>query len=583
MDWTKNLNLYCQTDRTGNGSNCGTVKFVDIPYARPDMDAVLDSIKAAIEGLKTAKTYEAFRSAYLDYAQTDTELMTLKQLVYIRHTINMLDEYYTAENAYFNTQMPRYSIVEKELRVVVLNSPFRNAFEEEFGSFLIQNMEAKLLLSGEAVVDDLAKEADLANLYSKTVASASVEFNGEICSTSKLLKYMKSEDRGIRKGAFEAWAALYESIAPKIDEIYSELVNTRVCMAKKLGFDGYTPMGYLKRRKFDYTPEQLEVFRKQVREVIVPVCVKLAQRQRERLSVEKFCFYDESIFSPNGNATPIGDCDYMVKKAREMYHELAPETGEFFDFMVNRDLFDLVTKPGKRTGGYCRFLPGYHTPFIFANFNGTDADVSAFTHEAGHAFAFFTASKFQKIPQLCDAVNEIGEIHSMSMEFWTFPWLESFFGDKAEEYRKNHISNAILRIPYRVSIDEFQHRVYQNPDMTPTERKAVWREIERTYMPWRTYDGNAFLEQGGYWMQNQHIFLYPFYFVDYAIAQLAAFEFYTQMRTDRKAAWENYYKLCQAGGSAGYFRLLERCSLHNVLQEGSVKKVLAPILEELGV
>ena len=559
------------------------VKFVDIPYVRPDMEAVLDRVQAAIQGLKTAKTYEAFRNAYMDYAQTDMELVTSQQLVYMRHTVNMLDAYYAAENAFFNTQMPRYSIAVKELRAVVLSSPFKKDLEAEFGSFLIQDLEAKVLLSSEAVVDDLAKEANLASLYSKTVASASVEFNGETCSAPMLLKYMKSSDRTIRKGAFEAWSALFESIAPKIDEIYSDVVNTRISMAKKLGFDSYTPMGYLTRRKFDYTPAQLEVFRRQVREVIVPACVKLAERQRERLGVEKLCFYDESVFNPNGNPTPIGDRDYMVKKAQEMYRELAPETGEFFDFMVEHDLFDLVTKPGKRTGGYCRFLQAYHAPFIFANFNGTDADVSALTHEAGHAFAYFTTSKFQKIPQLCDSVNEIAEIHSMTMEFWTFPWLESFFGDKAEEYRENHIVNAILRIPYRVSIDEFQHRVYQNPDMTPTERKAVWREIERTYMPWRTYDGNEFMEQGGYWMQNQHIFLYPFYFIDYAMAQLAAFEFYAQMRTDRKAAWENYYKLCQAGGSGGYRALIERCKLHNALQEGSVKEVLAPVFEELGV
>ena len=364
------------------------VKFVDIPYVRPDMDAVLDSVKAAIQGLKTAKTYEEFRSAYMDYVQTDTELITSQQLVYMRHTVDMLDEYYTAENAFFNTQMPRYSITAKEMRAAILSSPFRKDLEEEFGSFLIRDIEAKLLLSSEAVVDDLAKEANLASLYSKTVASASIEFNGEKCSTPKLLKYMKSKDRAIRKGAFEAWAALYESIAPKIDEIYSEVVNTRICMAKKLGFDGYTPMGYLTRRKFDYTPEQLEVFRKQVREVIVPACVKLAERQRERLGVEKLCFYDESVFNPNGNPTPIGDRDYMVEKAQEMYHELSPETGEFFDFMVDHDLFDLVTKPGKRTGGYCRFLRAYHAPFIFANFNGTAHDVEVITHEAGHAFEY---------------------------------------------------------------------------------------------------------------------------------------------------------------------------------------------------
>ena len=559
------------------------VKFVDIPYVRPDMDKVLDNVKAAIQSLKTAKTYEEFRSAYMDYSQIGTELTTLQQLVYMRHTVDMLDEFYTAENAFFNKQMPRYSIATKELRTVILNSPFKKDFEEEFGSFLVQEMEANLLLSSEAVVDDLAKEATLASLYSKTVASSSIEFNGEKCSTPMLLKYMKSPDRAIRKGAFEAWAALYESIAPKIDEIYSEVVKTRDCMAKKLGFDGYTPMGYLKRRKYDYTPEQLEVFRKQVREVIVPACAKLAERQREKLGVDKLCFHDESVFSPNGNPTPIGDRDYMVAKAQEMYHELSPETGEFFDFMVDYDLFDLVTKPGKRTGGYCRFLPGYHAPFIFANFNGTDADVSALTHEAGHAFAYYTTSKVQKTLQRCSPVNDIAEIHSMSMEFWTFPWLESFFGDRADEYRENNIVNALMKIPYRVSIDEFQHRVYQNPDMTPEERKAVWREIERTYMPWRAYDGNEFMEQGGYWMQNQHIFLYPFYFIDYAMAQLGAFEFYAQMRVDRKAAWENYCKLCQVGGSAGYLEVIERHNLRNTLQDGSVKEILAPIFEELGV
>ena len=559
------------------------VKFVDIPYARPDMDKVLDSVKAAIQSLKTAKTYEEFRSAYMDYSQIGTELTTLQQLVYMRHTVDMLDEFYTAENAFFNKQMPRYSIATKELRTVILNSPFKKDFEEEFGSFLVQEMEANLLLSSEAVVDDLAKEATLASLYSKTVASASIEFNGEKCSTPMLLKYMKSPDRAIRKGAFEAWAALYESIAPKIDEIYSEVVKTRDCMAKKLGFDGYTPMGYIKRRKYDYTPEQLEVFRKQVREVIVPACVKLAERQQKKLGVDKLCFHDETVFSPNGNPTPIGDRDYMVAKAQEMYHELSPETGEFFDFMVENDLFDLVTKPGKRTGGYCRFLPGYHAPFIFANFNGTDADVSALTHEAGHAFAYYTTSKVQKTLQRCSPVNDIAEIHSMSMEFWTFPWLESFFGDRADEYRENNIVNALMKIPYRVSIDEFQHRVYQNPDMTPAERNAVWREIERTYMPWRTYDGNEFMEQGGYWMQNQHIFLYPFYFIDYAMAQLGAFEFYAQMRVDRKAAWENYYKLCQVGGSAGYLEVIERHNLRNTLQDGSVKEILAPIFEELGL
>ena len=451
------------------------VKFADLQYVRPDMDAVMARVKADIEVLKNAKNYEEFRNAYMDYVQADIELSTSQKVVHVRNTINMLDEYYAAENAFFNAQMPKYGIVVKEMGTVILNSPFKKDFEEEFGSIIIQNMEAQQLLSSEAVVEDLVKEADLANLYSKTVAAASIEFNGEMCTTYGLLKHMKSTDREIRKGAFEAWAALYESIAPKVDEIYSELVKIRVGMAKKLGFDGFTPMGYLKRRRFDYTPEQLEVFRKQVREVIVPVCAKLYDRRREALGIDKLYYYDESISSPEGNAVPIGDRDYMVGKAQEMYRELAPEAGEFFDFMVEYDLFDLVTKPGKRVGGYCTFLPQYHAPFIFSNFNGTYADVNVLTHEAGHAFAGFTAAKFQKIPELFHSTSEINEMHAMAMELWTYPWMESFFGEKADDYRKDHLADALMGIPYLVSVDEFQHRVYQNPDMTPMEWRAASR------------------------------------------------------------------------------------------------------------
>ena len=559
------------------------VKFADLQYVRPDMEAVISRVKADIEVLKNAKTYEEFRNAYMDYVQGDIELETAQKIVHIRNTINMLDEYYAAENAFFNANMPKYGIIVKEMGGVILNSPFKKDFEEEFGSIIIQNIEAQQLLSSEAVVEDMVKEADLANLYSKTVAAASIEFNGETCTIYGLLKHMKSTDREIRKGAFEAWAALFESISPKIDEIYAELVKIRVGMAKKLGFESYTPMGYLKRRRYDYTAKELEVFRKQVREVIVPACEKLYDRQRERLGVEKLYFYDENITNPNGNAMPIGGRDYMVGKAQEMYRELAPEAGEFFDFMVEYDLFDLETKPGKRVGGYCTSLPLYHAPFIFSNFNGTDADVNVLTHEAGHAFAGFTAAKFQPTPELCHSTSEINEIHSMGMELWTYPWMESFFGEKAEEYRKDHLADALMKIPYLVSVDEFQHRVYENPDMTPMEWRAAWHEIEKEYMPWRAYDGNEFLEQGGFWMQKQHIFLYPFYYVDYAMAQIGAFEFYTQMQKDRKAAWDNYYKLCQAGGSMGYFKLLEYCNLHNVLHEGSVKEALTAVFEELGV
>jgi len=455
--------------------------------------------------------------------------------------------------------------------------------EKEFGTILIQNMEAQKQLSDESIVEDQVKEAELVNRFMKTQASASVEFKGEQIGNYGLLKIMQSTDREERKEAFEAWAKLYEGIAPTLEEVYDSLVKVRSGMAKKLGFENFIPMGYLRRRRFDYTEKDLEVFRKQVREVVVPAAAKLYERQKEALGIDTLYYYDESIASPSGNPIPIGDKEYLVGEAQKMYRELSKESGEFFDFMMEHELFDLDSKHGKRAGGYCTTFPQYHAPFIFSNFNGTDADVNVLTHEAGHAFAGFTAAKYQKTPELCHSTSEINEIHSMSMELWTYPWMENFFGDKAEEYRKEHLADALMKIPYMLCVDEYQHKVFKNPEMTIMERRAVWSDLEKIYMPWRNYAGNEFLESGAFWIKQQHIFLYPFYYVDYAMAQMGAFEFYTKMKEDRKAAWEDYYKLCAAGGSVGYFELLKYSGLHKVLEDGTVKLILKGVFEELGL
>lgn len=558
-------------------------KFAELQYVRPNMEKIFARVSGDIAVLKEAKSYEEFRNAYMDYVEADTELETSKTIAHVRNTINLLDEFYEAEMVYFNSQMPKYEILKKEMGEVIVASPFKAEMEKEFGTILIQNMEAQKQLSDESIVDDQVKEAELVSRFMKTQAAATVEFKGEQIGNYGLLKIMQSTDRAERKEAFEAWAKLYEGIAPTLEEVYDGLVKVRAGMAKKLGFKSFIPMGYLRRRRFDYTEKELEVFRKQVREVVVPAAAKLYERQKEALGIDTLYYYDESIASPSGNPVPIGDKEYLVGEAQKMYRELSKESGEFFDFMMEYELFDLDSKHGKRAGGYCTILPQYHAPFIFSNFNGTDADVNVLTHEAGHAFAGFTAAKFQKTPELCHSTSEINEIHSMSMELWTYPWMENFFGDKAEEYRKEHLADALMKIPYMLCVDEYQHKVFENPEMTVMERRAVWRDLEKIYMPWRNYAGNEFLESGAFWIKQQHIFLYPFYYVDYAMAQMGAFEFYTKMKEDRKAAWADYYKLCAAGGSMGYFDLLKYSGLHKVLEDGSVKLILKGVFEELGL
>lgn len=450
----------------------------------------------------------------------------------------------------------------------------------EYGALYLKNMEMNQKLADESVVPEMIEEGNLTQQYSKVSATASTIFRGEECNFYALLKHMQSTNRQERKEAMMAWGDLYQRISGELDEIYDKLVQVRCRIARKLGFDSYIDFIYLQRGRYDYTARDVESFRRQVKEEVVPLCQKLRDLQAERLGVDKLYYYDEALIFPEGNAVPIGSSRELVEKARKMYHEISQETGEFFDFMVKYELFDLETRAGKRPGGYCTFLPEEKAPFIFSNFNGTSADVDVLTHEAGHAFEAYTAAKKVPLMSMVFPTSEVAEIHSMSMEHFAYPWMEWFFGEKADAYRYAHLMDALEVIPYMVCVDEYQHRVFEQPSMPHAKRRQVWKELEETYMPWRDYDGHEFLEEGGFWMQKQHIFLFPFYYIDYALAQMGAFQFYGRMKKDRAKAWEDYYRLCQAGGSRGYFDLLKLAGLDNPFQEGTVKKIVESLKED---
>ena len=556
-------------------------KFSEIPYVRPDLTAYREALPAYVEQIRNAASWPELKALWLAQSDKRLKVMTARSIASIRNTVDTTDPYYEAEMRYFNTEMPAISLLEKQAEAALLASPFVCDFEKEFGSILIQNMKNSQRFADERLVPMQIRESELTQMYSKASATAVTDFRGQKCNFYGLLKAMQSTDRETRREAFVAWADLYAQVAPELDAIYDEMVQLRTKMAHTLGFETYTEMAYLQRRRFDYTAADVEKFHQQVKDVITPACARLFEAQRQRLGVDKLHWYDEALVFPEGNADPEGTKDELLAKAQQMYRELSPETSEFFDFMMQYDLFDLETKPGKRPGGYCTSLPSYKAPFIFSNFNGTNADMQVLTHEAGHAFEAFVASRRMPLPELAHSTSEINEIHSMAMEHFTYPWMERFFGDKTTQYLYDHLWGALNVLPYMCCVDEYQHRVYDNPSMTAMDRRAVWHELEQAYMPWRDYDGNEFLEGGGFWMQKQHIFLYPFYYIEYALAQICAFQFYLRMKQDRPAAWADYLRLCQAGGSLGYFDLLKLAKLDNPFAEGTVEKAVSAVLASI--
>ena len=557
------------------------IKFADMLYKRPDIEGLKRTMTEATEKVIHAQSYAEVREAFFDVQDKYDEGETLYTIASIRNTMNTEDEYYDAEVLWLQEQMARMIPFTNAWNKALTGSAFRKEFEAEFGSQLFKIMEASLMTEDERIVPETIEDGEITQEYAKTVAQANTELNGEKCNFYGLLKHMESTDRQERKNAFEAWATLYEKISPKLDEQYSKLVGLRDTSAKKMGFKSYTDMAYIMNNRFDYTQEDAARFRKQVLDIITPAVTKIRDRQRARLGVDKLKYYDEALKFPEGNAKPIGTMQELVDKAQIMYRAMSRETGEFFDFMKEYQLFDLETRHGKHMGGYMTRLPSYKAPFIFSNFNGTLADVDVLTHEAGHAFQGYISMRSIPITELWGSTSEINEVHSMSMEHFAYPWMESFFGPNAEKYRITHLVAATCTIPYLVSVDEFQHRVYADPKMDAMERRRVWREIEQKYMPWRDYDGNAFLEEGGFWMQKQHIFLYPFYYIEYALAQICAFQYYGRMKEDRSAAWEDYLRLCKAGGTKGYFELLGIGNLLNPFKEGTVEKATRHVINEI--
>lgn len=550
--------------------------FESFPYARPDMPVLTQHFEQHLAGFQNAPDAVAQSRQLTLLNEVRDEFSTMYNLCHIRHTSNTKDPFYEQENNYFDEQLPSFEALNNRFFRALLTSPFRDALQQKFGSQLFTLAELSLKTFQPSILEDLQQENALSTEYNKIKAQAIIPFDGESYNLSRLFAIEQSDDRSVRQRATLAKWNFYAEQAPEMERIFHDMVQLRHRMAVELGFRNFVEVGYARMRRSDYTPGMVANFRRQVRELIVPLATELYERQRRRLGLDKLKIYDEEYKFSTGNPKPIGTAEEVVAKAARMYHELSPETDLFFQKMQQTRLMDLVNRDGKLPGGYCTYLGKFSAPFIFSNFNGTSGDIDVLTHEVGHAFQVWSSSHFP-FEEYHWPTSDAAEIHSMSMEFFTWPWMHLFFGADTEKYHFMHLAGAIQFLPYGVAVDEFQHIVYENPDMTPAERNAVWRTLEQTYLPHRDYDGIEYLENGGFWQKQGHIFNSPFYYIDYALAQICAFQFWTKDRYDHEGAWQDYLRLCKAGGSQSFLGLVQLAGLRSPFDDGCVESVIGEI------
>ncbi|MFD2044858.1 M3 family oligoendopeptidase [Ornithinibacillus salinisoli] len=552
------------------------LKFEDYKYDRPDLENEKQTFRGLLESFSTATTVEGQNKAIEKINAFRNRLSTLFNLVYIRASINTNDDFYQKERDFWDEKSPELQELYTDFYKELVKTPFRDELEQKWGSQLFSLADYQIKAFSPEVISLLQKENKLTSEYSKLVASAEVEFQGKTYTLAQLGPFTQDKDRNVRKQAIQASSGFFENNAEKFDDIYDQLVKIRHEIATKLGYKNFVELGYVRMLRIDYNADMVDVFRKQVRDYIVPLVSKLYEKQANRIGVDSLKFYDENLEFKSGNPTPKGSPEWIIENGKQMYEELSDETNEFFHFMLDRNLMDLEAQKGKEAGGYCTFIEDYESPFIFANFNGTSGDVDVLTHEAGHAFQAYSSRNIG-IPEYVFPTHESAEIHSMSMEFFTWPWMELFFKEDTDKYKYSHLASGLSFLPYGVAVDEFQHLVYENPDWTPAERKAAWKKLEETYLPHRDYEDIPYWQSGAVWQRQGHIYEVPFYYIDYTLAQICAFQFWKRSREEREAAWNDYLNLCKLGGSKAFLGLVEAANLRSPFEEGSVESVVDEI------
>jgi M3 family oligoendopeptidase len=557
-----------------------SVDFADIKAEIPNLEAVSAEYRAIQTKLNQSQTPAQRQMALQQWDALRRKLSTWRELTQLHFHQDTQNSEYKAALNYCDELSPSLTALEVELKRQLIHSPDRAELEQSLGRQAFLLWEADITTFEPAIAADLIEESQLTNEYTQLIASANLDFQGQQINLSGLQPYLQHKDREIRHQAEQCRWQFFEQNQDRLDQLFDQLVKLRDRMAKKMGYDNYIALGYRLMHRVDYNQTDVERYRDQVVQEVVPLAIELIQQQAKRLNLDSVYFWDESVFDLEGSPAPLGDHDQMLDQAQTMFDAIDPSLGDFFGMMVRQHLLDLKNRPGKAGGGFCTAFPTDNVPYVFANFNGTKNDVQVFTHEIGHAFQMWRSRQLSPVDYLSPTL-EACEIHSMSLEFLTHSHMEKFFGDQADRFRQQHLAWSILFLPYGVAVDHFQHLVYANPEATPQERHQMWQQLEKRYLPWRQYGDLNYLSKGGLWQDKQHIYCAPFYYIDYTLAGCCALQFWVKAQENYAQAIAEYTALCDLGGSASFGELVRSAHLISPFEPGALTQVVEKVRQTL--
>jgi oligoendopeptidase F len=394
------------------------------------------------------------------------------------------------------------------------------------------------------------EEAKLGQQYQKLYGSLTVKFKGEEKTLAQMAPYLEEPDRNVRKEAWELVASRRLQEREKFEDIFDRMLELRQQIARNAGFGNYRDYAFRKLGRFDYTPADCERFHEAVEAEVMPMVNDLQTERKQRMGVESLRPWDLATDVLNRPPLkPFDDVEQMVRRTQRIFDQLDPDLAGGFRRMRDLKLLDLANRKGKAPGGYQATLAEARAPFIFMNAVGVQRDVETILHEAGHAFHAL-ATRDEDLYAYRNAPIEFCEVASMSMEFLGNEFLEEFYAEpEARRARQTHLEQVVAYIfPWICTVDAFQHWLYTHPGHSRAQRNAAWLKCMDRFLG--EVDWSEYEEAKEYhWHRQLHIFLYPFYYIEYGIAQLGALQVWANSKRDKAGALNAYKKALELGGS----------------------------------
>jgi len=452
----------------------------------------------------------------------------------------------------------------------------------------LKKMRAEADIFNKANLELLVEEQKLNAEYNKILGSQTVLWEGEERTASQMYSLLFEKDRAVREKAWKLTVEVRLKNRDAVNDLWKKFMAVRLKIAQNAGLPDYRAYVWEQKFRFDYSPEDCKTFHRAIEEVFVPSAKRIFEKRRHKLGLESMRPWDQMVDTSNANPLkPYQTVEELKSKAKDIFTKVDPKFGEYFQTMIDENLLDLDSRKNKAPGGYNLIYGVSKSPFIFMNNTGTHDDVVTLLHEGGHAFHAFEAGVVPYFHERSEnyVPAEFAEVASMAMELLASPYLSKEHGGfytegESARARLEHLESIITMLPYLTLVDAFQHWIYENPQdgSDPILCENKWGELWDRFIPYIDYSGFEDAKKT-YWHRQLHIHTLPFYYIEYAFAQLGAVQVWANALKDQKQAVEKYRKALALGSTVSLPELFEAAGAKFSFDAKTIK-IYVDLIEE---